>query len=108
MRRSTARRIHRSQRSGTRNSVPLRTSVAQVVNLRLVFSHHSLAQVNNLRYLRISQEKGKEKMITRRDIVVALVTGSVSLAIGVLARSDTPVMSSSVFEWNSVPVKPTK
>ena len=47
-------------------------------------------------------------MITRRDMVVALIAAGVSLSIGVLVRSETPVMGPSVFDWNSIPAKQTK
>ena len=47
-------------------------------------------------------------MITRRDLVVAFIAVGVSLSIGVLARSETPVMGSSVFDWNGIPAKQTK
>jgi quercetin dioxygenase-like cupin family protein len=46
-------------------------------------------------------------MITRRDLLVALP--AVAATGGAFAAADTkPVMGSSVFDWNSIPVKPTK
>lgn len=45
-------------------------------------------------------------MITRRDMVIALVAVCATLFV-VVAHSQTPVMQSSVFEWNSVVAKAT-
>jgi len=46
-------------------------------------------------------------MITRRDLVVALV--AVSATVGGFALADqTPVMGSAVFDWNAIPAKPTE
>jgi XRE family transcriptional regulator, regulator of sulfur utilization len=47
-------------------------------------------------------------MITKRDGIVAAITLSATLAVVGLANSDTPVMSSSIFDWNSIEAKPTK
>lgn len=47
-------------------------------------------------------------MVTRRDIVVAIVAAGLTLFIGSLARSETSVMGSSVFDWNIISVKQTK
>jgi XRE family transcriptional regulator, regulator of sulfur utilization len=45
-------------------------------------------------------------MITRRDILVALIAAS--LNAGAFALADqTPVMGSAVFDWKSIPAKPT-
>jgi XRE family transcriptional regulator, regulator of sulfur utilization len=45
-------------------------------------------------------------MITRRDLLVALTVAAVTA--GAFALADrTPVMNSAVFDWNSVPAKPT-
>src|SRR5216684_1860015 len=52
--------------------------------------------------------KEREKMVTRRDIVVATVAAGLTLFIGSLARSETSVMGSSVFDWNMISVKQTK
>lgn len=45
-------------------------------------------------------------MITRRDIVIALAAVAVTLSV-VAVRSQTPVMSSTVFDWTSIAAKPT-
>lgn len=46
-------------------------------------------------------------MITRRDMVVALIAAA--LTAGAFAVADqTPVMGSSVFDWNSIPAKPNE
>jgi len=45
-------------------------------------------------------------MITRRDIVVALIAVSATLCV-VVAHSQTPVMQSSAFDWDAIPAKPT-
>ncbi len=45
-------------------------------------------------------------MITRRDIVIALIAVSATLCV-VVAHSQTPVMQSSAFDWNAIPAKPT-
>ena len=47
-------------------------------------------------------------MITRRDIVIATIATGITLFIGSLARSETPIMGSSVFDWNKIPVTQTK
>jgi len=52
--------------------------------------------------------KEREKMVTRRDMVVATVAAGLTLFIGSLARSETSVMGSSVFDWNMISVKQTK
>jgi quercetin dioxygenase-like cupin family protein len=45
-------------------------------------------------------------MITRRDILVALIAAA--LTAGAFALADqTPVMGSAVIDWNSIPAKPT-
>lgn len=45
-------------------------------------------------------------MVTRRDLFVALIT--ILATAGAFAIADQgPVMGSAVFDWNSVPVKPT-
>jgi quercetin dioxygenase-like cupin family protein len=45
-------------------------------------------------------------MITWRDIGVALVTVSATVGIGAAAQQRTP-LPSSVFDWNTVPVRET-
>ena len=47
-------------------------------------------------------------MITRRDSIVALITAMATFGVITLAQSDKPIMGSSVFDWNSIEVKPTK
>jgi mannose-6-phosphate isomerase-like protein (cupin superfamily) len=48
-------------------------------------------------------------MITRRDIVVALIAAGVMLlCVGAAAHTQPPVMGSSVFDWNAIPAKETK
>jgi XRE family transcriptional regulator, regulator of sulfur utilization len=47
-------------------------------------------------------------MITRRDGLVALLTLSVTLSVVGLAKTDTSLMGSSIFDWNSIEVRPTK
>jgi quercetin dioxygenase-like cupin family protein len=47
-------------------------------------------------------------MATRRDFAVAIVTACVTLGVVALARSENSVMSSSVFDWNSIEAKPNK
>jgi len=46
-------------------------------------------------------------MITRRDLVVAFIAISVTLGVVALADQKAPVMQSSAFDWNSIPVKQT-
>ena len=47
-------------------------------------------------------------MITRRDLVVAVVTVGTTLGFVTLARTAPPVMGSSIFDWNTIAAKPTK
>ncbi|HZS04700.1 MAG TPA: cupin domain-containing protein [Blastocatellia bacterium] len=51
-------------------------------------------------------------MLTRRDIAVAAITLTITLGLTLgavaFARSDSPVMGSTVFDWNSLEAKPTK
>jgi quercetin dioxygenase-like cupin family protein len=44
-------------------------------------------------------------MITRRDVVVSLVTGCAVLLVTGVVRSQQPVLGSTAFEWDSVAVK---
>jgi quercetin dioxygenase-like cupin family protein len=46
-------------------------------------------------------------MTTRRDILVALIAGLGTAGAFAIA-DELPVMGSSVFDWNSVPAKPTE
>lgn len=45
-------------------------------------------------------------MITRRDLIVALLAATFTAA-GFAIAEELPMMGSSVYEWNSVPAKPT-
>jgi len=47
-------------------------------------------------------------MITKRDVVVALFTLSVTLSVIGLAQTETPIMGSSIFDWNAIEAKPSK
>jgi quercetin dioxygenase-like cupin family protein len=47
-------------------------------------------------------------MITKRDGFVALLTLSVTLTVVGFAQTDSTLMSSSIFDWSSIEVKPTK
>jgi quercetin dioxygenase-like cupin family protein len=47
-------------------------------------------------------------MITKRDGLVAVITLSATLTVIGLANSDTSLMGSSIFDWNSIEAKPTK
>ncbi len=47
-------------------------------------------------------------MLTRRDALVALLTACISVCIVTLARSENPIMSSSIFDWYSIEAKPNK
>jgi len=47
-------------------------------------------------------------MLTLRDLAVAAVASSATLGLVGLSRSQTPVMRSSVFDWNAIEAKPTK
>jgi len=46
-------------------------------------------------------------MITRRDMLVALVAASATFCVAAFASKTEPVMQSSVFDWNAVAVKQT-
>jgi len=46
-------------------------------------------------------------MITRRDLLVALIAIGATAGAFALA-GQAPVMGSSVFDWNSIPAKPTE
>jgi XRE family transcriptional regulator, regulator of sulfur utilization len=54
------------------------------------------------------QQRLEKKMITRRDMVVALITAVVTLCIGAVAHTQTPVMGSAIFDWNAIPAKQTQ
>jgi mannose-6-phosphate isomerase-like protein (cupin superfamily) len=46
--------------------------------------------------------------LTRRDLVVALATTSVVLAVGSVARTAPSVLTSAVFDWNAMKAEPTE
>lgn len=46
-------------------------------------------------------------MITRRDVVIALFAAATTLAVVAVAHTETPVMQSSIFDWNAIPAKQT-
>jgi quercetin dioxygenase-like cupin family protein len=47
-------------------------------------------------------------MITKRDTLVAFLTMSVTLCAIAVAQTGAPVMSSSIFDWKTIEIKPTK
>jgi XRE family transcriptional regulator, regulator of sulfur utilization len=47
-------------------------------------------------------------MFTRRDLLVALLSIIVTLTVVAFARSENPVLTSAVWDWNKIAVKPTK
>ena len=47
-------------------------------------------------------------MINRRDVIVAIISVCTTLGAFALAQSRKQVMQSSVFDWNSIEVKPAK
>src|SRR5438128_12253619 len=47
-------------------------------------------------------------MLKKRDFVVALLSVTATLAVVAFARTETPVMGSSIFDWNTIEVKPSK
>jgi quercetin dioxygenase-like cupin family protein len=47
-------------------------------------------------------------MITRRELLVAIISVSATLGVVGFAQSQKPIMQSSVFDWNTVEAKPTK
>jgi quercetin dioxygenase-like cupin family protein len=46
-------------------------------------------------------------MITRRDLIVATIAIAGTAGAFAVANQD-PIMGSSVFDWNTIPVKPTE
>jgi len=46
-------------------------------------------------------------MITRRDMFVAIIAVSATLCVAAIANDQAPLMQSSVFDWNAIPVNPT-
>lgn len=50
--------------------------------------------------------KIKSLMLTRRDLIIALISGSAAIALFTAAENKPPaLMGSSVFDWNSIEVK---
>lgn len=47
-------------------------------------------------------------MLTRRDLLVALLSITATVTVVTFARSEKPVMTSMVWDWNKVPATPTK
>ncbi|MFN7928732.1 MAG: cupin domain-containing protein [Blastocatellia bacterium] len=47
-------------------------------------------------------------MLKRRDFIVALLSITATLAVVTYARQETPVMGSSIFDWNTFEAKPSK
>ena len=47
-------------------------------------------------------------MLTRRDLVVALIAACTTLGVVALAQSEKPIMRSSAFDWNAMEAKPNK
>ena len=46
-------------------------------------------------------------MISHRDVVIALVAVATTLGVVAVAHTETPVMQSSIFDWNAIPAKQT-
>jgi quercetin dioxygenase-like cupin family protein len=46
-------------------------------------------------------------MIKHRDIIVALIAISVTLCVVAVSGQQTPVLGSAVFDWNTIPAKPS-
>lgn len=47
-------------------------------------------------------------MFTRRDCIIALLSITITLTVVAFARNETPVMGSSIFDWNTIQATPTK
>jgi quercetin dioxygenase-like cupin family protein len=47
-------------------------------------------------------------MITRRDVVVALIAATGALGTAAVAQQPGPVLSSTVFDWNAMTVRQTE
>ena len=45
--------------------------------------------------------------ITKRDIIIAVFATVVALCVTAFSQSKLPVMNSSVFDWNNIPVEKT-
>src|SRR5438034_11064188 len=48
------------------------------------------------------------QMLTKRDLLVAVLAVCATLGVTALAQSRKPLMGSSVFDWNAIEAKPTK
>jgi mannose-6-phosphate isomerase-like protein (cupin superfamily) len=46
--------------------------------------------------------------VTRRDLIVACISASIASSAVALAHSDNRIMGSSIFDWNTIEVKPNK
>jgi quercetin dioxygenase-like cupin family protein len=46
--------------------------------------------------------------ITRRDLIVACISALIAASASAFARSDKSIMGSSIFDWNTIEVKPNK
>ena len=47
-------------------------------------------------------------MLSRRDLIVAVLSACATLSVISMAQSAQPIMGSSIFDWNSLEAKPTK
>jgi quercetin dioxygenase-like cupin family protein len=56
----------------------------------------------------VNEQKFGETMITRRDVVVALVAVSATLCMIVVAAEQKPILQSSAFDWNTISATQTK
>ena len=72
------------------------------------------ASLSRIDFGRISAQSTKSRrkerllMMTRRDLVVAVMTVCTTLGIVALAQSNKPIMRSSAFDWNAIEAKPQK
>lgn len=48
------------------------------------------------------------RLLTRRDLLIALISAGITLSAVTLARSQPQVMGSSIFDWKTIEVTPTK
>jgi len=46
-------------------------------------------------------------MITRRDLIVAFIAVCATLGVVAVADEQTPVLQSTVFDWNAIPAHQT-
>jgi quercetin dioxygenase-like cupin family protein len=47
-------------------------------------------------------------MLTKRDTLVAVFTACATLGAVTFAKTETPIMGSSIFDWNDIKVTPSK